>query len=570
MRTFGTATLFNGEWHIKCDPHVAMRMKRLFKRSDRGTPGKLKLQHSPEIAADLMWFCSRYPMKVEPGPEAMALPARQHQEKVLRLEQYMSSTYVPEPFPLALPLRSYQAREATIVLENGGLLVADEVGLGKTATGLGVVSDPRARPAVIVTPTHLPKQWAREVRKFLPDANVHVINKATPYQLPEGLFGSPDVLIITYSKLAEWGAVLASRAKAVIFDEVQALRTGKQSQRGAAAAALAEACAFRVGLSATPIYNYGDEIHNVLEYLLPGILGSRAEFLTEWCVDAGGGKHRIKDPRAFGSWAREAFAIVRHTRKDVDRELPDDVLKILQTVDSDAAALDAIKDDAAELARVLLRQGGKGIEKMQAADEFSMKLRQATGIAKAPYVADFVRMLVESGEKVVLCGWHRAVYDVWNAKLADLGVVMYTGSENPAQKAAAVSAFCDPKAKKNVFVMSLRSGEGLDDLQRASSCIVFGEFDWSPGVHEQCIGRLQRDGQPNKVVAYFLMAEEGSDPTVVSVLGVKRAQVEGIRDPQGTLVEHLETDGDRVKQLARDYLKARGIRVEQAQEGDAA
>lgn len=563
MRTFGRASLVDGQWQIQCDPHVAMRMKRLFQRSDSGVPGKLMLRHTPEIAADLAWFCQRYPLVIEPDPEVMEAAARRYHEQVLRLESYMSDSYQPDALPLALPLRSYQAREVAVVLDHGFLLVADEVGLGKTVTGIGVIADPRARPAVVVAPTHLPRQWERQLRAFLPSCRPHIVQKATPYPLPDALFGGPDVIVISYSKLAAWGQVLATRAKAVIFDEVQALRTGIASDRGKAARLLAEACTYRVGLSATPIYNYGEEIFNVLEFLSPGMLGSKHEFTREWCVSAGGDKDKIKDPRAFGAWARENFAILRHTRNEVERELPDDAVKLIEVVDADQEALDAIQDDVAALARRLLSAtpGERG-EAMHAAEEFSWKLRQATGVAKAKHVAAFVRMLVDSGEKVVLVGWHRAVYEIWKQRLSDLGLVMYTGSETAAQKDAAVSAFVDEEGETRVFVLSLRSGEGLDGLQVASSCIVFGELDWSPGIHEQCIGRLQRDGQPNKVVAYFLVAETGSDPTVMEVLGVKRAQVDGIRDPSGTRVEILETsDGDRVKRLARAYLAARGIEV---------
>jgi hypothetical protein len=43
--------------------------------------------------------------------------------------------------------------------------------------------------------------------------------------------------------------------------------------------------------------------------------------------------------------------------------------------------------------------------------DFDWKMRQATGIAKAPYVAEFVKLLLESEQKVVLFGWHRDVYD---------------------------------------------------------------------------------------------------------------------------------------------------------------
>ncbi len=555
-RTFGTATLRGSTWVLETDPHVSMRLKRLFSRSGRGTPGRMRLSHSPEVAADLAWFTSRYPLEILPSPEALHEPARQHREMILRLEDYLGNGYEPRDFGLALPPRTYQARAAEVVLAQGHLLIADEVGLGKTATALAVVADERARPAVIVVPTHLQKQWRREALKFLPRARAHIIQRSKPYPLGDDLFGVPDILIITYHKLAGWASVLRKIAKTVVFDEVHALRTGPGTQRYAAAQEVAQRCAFRVGLSATPIYNYGGEIYNVLQVLKPGLLGTVTEFRDEWCASAGNNRYRIREPRAFGTWAREQFAMVRHTRAEVGRELPD-VLKIVETVDSDTSALDAVEDRAVELAKILLeRDETERGQRMRAAEELSNQLRQATGIAKAPYVADFVRMLVESGEQVVLCGWHRAVYDVWKAKLGDLGVVLYTGSETPAAKDRARQDFVDGEAK--VFILSLRSGEGLNDLQKASSCIVFGELDWSPGVHEQCIGRLQRDGQANKVVAYFLVAEDGSDPTMVQVLGLKREQIEGIRDPAGAMVEKLETGGDRVKQLAASYLKKKG------------
>lgn len=57
-------------------------------------------------------------------------------------------------------------------------------------------------------------------------------------------------------------------------------------------------------------------------------------------------------------------------------------------------------------------------------------MRQATGIAKAPYVLEFVRMLVESGESVMLYGWHRDVYNIWLERLAEFNPVMYTGRKD--------------------------------------------------------------------------------------------------------------------------------------------
>ena len=145
--------------------------------------------------------------------------------------------------------------------------------------------------------------------------------------------------------------------------------------------------------------------------------------------------------QSIGQYLRRQGIMLRRTRKEVGRELPA-LSKIPHEVESDAKALDAITGDAAALARIILRANEqyRG-EKMQAAGEFDRLLRQATGVAKAPYVAEFVRLLLESGQKVLLFGWHREVYSIWQEKLAAYNPVMYTGSESPSQKQAAKDAF---------------------------------------------------------------------------------------------------------------------------------
>ena len=105
-------------------------------------------------------------------------------------------------------------------------------------------------------------------------------------------------------------------------------------------------------------------------------------------------------------------------------------------------------------------------------------------------------------------------------QLSDLKPALYTGSETPKEKEQSKEAFVAGEA--TVLIISLRSGAGLDGLQSVASTVVFGELDWSPGVHEQCIGRVFRDGQESPVMAYFLLAEEGSDPVVADVLGIKK------------------------------------------------
>lgn len=561
-RTYGRLTLIKGSvWRIDADPHVHQRAKRVFGKLSKTQVGHLDLSHSWEMCRDLEWFLQRYPLEVsEADQRVLTQGSEQHRDHLARLEDLIDPSYTPQPIALAIPPRSYQAREAEIYLQAKGLLIADDVGLGKTASAICSFVDGRTLPAVVVTLAHLPRQWEFEIKKFAPQLNVHRLRKGSPYELPKFFGRGPDVIITSYHKLVGWAKVLSAYAQSVVFDEIQELRHDG-TQRAAGARWIAGAVPYRLGLSATPIYNYGGEMFNILDILLPGCLGTRGEFTTEWCTEARGGeKARIKSPKAFGAWAREQILMVRHTRRDVGRELPA-VITIPQTIGSDRKALDSVQNSAAELAKIILgirTSEHKGA--WQASEELSNQLRQATGIAKAPYVADFVRLLVQSGERVVLCGWHRAVYDIWRSKLFDIRPLMYTGTESPAEKERTREAFM--RGDSPVLILSLRSGAGMNGLQEASSCIVFGELDWSPGVHEQCIGRLNRDGQKSPVVAYFLVSEDGADPVIAETLGLKREQVEGIRDPDRDVIETLESDPNRAKRLAEAYLKQLGQPIE--------
>jgi SNF2 family DNA or RNA helicase len=362
------------------------------------------------------------------------------------------------------------------------------------------------------------------------------------------------VIVTGYSKLAPWSRYLAPIVKGVVFDEAQELRHNN-SAKWEGAKLVADSARYRLGLSGTPIYNYGDEIHSVLECIRPGELGTRPEFLREWSNgEDSKGRASIGDPAAFGTFVREAGIMLRRTRSEVGRELPP-LQRCLHHIDSDTEALNSITGAAGELARLILSQSPEARgEKFRAAQELSILVRQATGIAKAPYVAEFVRMLVETGEPVLLYGWHHEVYSIWRQRFDAAGIswAMFTGVESQSQKRDSLARFKAREAK--VLVMSLRAGAGIDGLQHCCSTVVKGELDWSPGVHDQCETRVFRDGQTKPVQAYYLLANDGSDPIVVDILGIKRNQVEGLRDPYAAVVSEEAPTDDRIKRLAEAYL----------------
>lgn len=548
-RTYGTLSLTDGKWHLKCDPHVTIFVKRVFRRIPINASGVFRLDNTTAICRDLEWLTSRFPLAIE-NPRELKAGSKQHRDNIARLDQLIDTKYKPRNFDLEIPPRDYQRRAAEILLARKSLLIADDVGLGKTATAICALVDRQTLPAVVVTLAHLPRQWERELNRFAPDLFSHVIKKKTPYELPKYFGKGPDVLITNYHKLDGWGDILSNYCKTIVFDEIHELRH-EDSQKYRAAKLIADECEFRCGLSATPIFGYGGEIFNVMNILAPGHLGSNAEFLREWCNHQW--QHdKLEDPEAFGSFLKDEYLMIRRTRKDVGRELPG-LTKITHTVASDTKVLDKISGQAAELARIILADTeAKQGDKMHATGMLDVLIRQQTGIAKAPYVADFVRMLIENGEPVVLYGWHRAVYEIWKDKLADLNPAFYTGHESPAQKQAAVDRFVS--GETNLFIISVRSGAGLDGLQKRCRTVVHGELDWSPAVHQQNIGRVNRDGQTDPVIAYFLVSEFGSDPLMAEVLGIKAEQVEGVlADEQREILQRVD-DGQAIRKLAEQYL----------------
>lgn len=547
-------------WLIQAEPHVVIKLKRVFGRVRQERTGDVVISESDEVCRDLEWFMQRYPLKIEPGDlRILRKKARCHLQLAEDIEQLASHHAAPPACDLAVPLRDYQRVAVGMALRTRGMLLADELGLGKTACGIGMFTESTTLPALVVTMPHLLIQWQLEMNRFAPHLTTHIVKKGTPYDLEKyGRDGKsqPDVTLINYHKLSKWSDWLSKHVKSVVYDECQELRrTGSDKYK--AASIISNGTNYHLGLSGTPIYNYGSEFWAVLDCLRPNTLGTEEEFIREWCSGRFGKSQEasIRDPKAFGTFMREEGLMLRRTRAEVGRELPS--LQIIpHHIEADLAELNKIGRDVADLAKIILSQNGSGFDKMRAAEELDFRMRHATGVAKAPFVAEFVRMLVEAGESVIVYAWHREVYSILMDRLQDLSPAMYTGSESISQKEESKRRFVEGETK--VILISLRAGQGLDGLQKVCRTVVHAELDWSWAVHHQNNGRAHRDGQEHPVCAYFLVCDFGSDPVVSDVLSLKSRQLEPVLNPHQELVRQLEVDPDHVKRLALNVLRMRG------------
>lgn len=522
-------------------PHVALRLKGMFPRISKTDSGIFAFRHDPSTCVDLSWFMHRFPMAMSVEDRrllsgAVALDAMTRQAADRLFVPGWSPSPTPSAFKPGMAPYEMQVQAADLAVMFGRLLVMDDVGLGKTVSALTAVLKAGFGPAAIVVQSHLQTQWLVEYVEKFTTLTGHMIKTKAPYDLPKA-----DVYLFKYSQLAGWTDIFATGAFPIaVWDEIQELRAGLETQKGQAAKVQADHARLRIGLSATPIFNLGAEMYDIMEYIEPGCLGMREEFFREWCSTG----RVVKDPDALGAYLREQHLVIRRERAGGR------VNTILIEVPFDEEATEDHQALAKRLAIQTLQ--GNFLERGKAARELDMLLRQITGIAKARHVAAYVRMLLKAGKPVLLAGWHRAVYEMWNRELAEFNPVMYTGSESQKQKDEAKAAFIE--GRTDLMMISLRSGAGLDGLQLRCATAVIGELDWSPKVHEQLIGRLDRPKQTADVVdAIFLHTDGGSDPLIIELLGLKASQSHGIVNP-GQTPQPVRSDESRLKLLAERYL----------------
>lgn len=548
--TVGSLDFADDTWTIDLAPHASIRFKDVFKGIPFGSVPPFTLRDRDDRATDLQGFMARYPLALTARAEShLARRVVQYAESLARVAEIKRPNYRTDKvlgFKPGEKARPHQARAAELLRATGRLLLLDEVGLGKTVSFLASVADGWGLPAAVVVQPHLSEQWVVDYIERFTHLRALAITDRNARQLPPA-----DVYVFRYSNIAAWADVAETLGiRTVCFDEIQELRYGEGTDKGRGCAAFCRAADYRIGLTATPIFNYGSELFHVVEFIAPGALGTWHEFVVNWCT--GYGSHWVvKEPEALGAYLESEGITLRRTIDDeeVGYDIPP-LSKVVFEVGWNEG--DAETDQQLQRRLALRVLSGSFTERGTAARELDMLVRRETGVAKARSVAAYVRTLVEAGEPVLLGGWHRDVYDIWNRCLGDLRPAMYTGTESTAAKRCAKEALL--RGETDLLVMSLRSGAGLDGLQKRIRHVVIGELDWSPQVHRQFIGRAWRDGQTGSVTAHYLHVDGGSDPVILPTLGLKASQSHGILNPYGGHTEATPIDETRMRHLAKRVL----------------
>ena len=468
-------------------------------------------------------------------------------------ESRASETDFQVPEPLGLTLYPFQRAGIEYMLKRDAVLLADQMGLGKTPQVIGVINmDESINRVLIICPASLKLMWRNELTKWLMRPLSVGIADST-------YFPETDIVLINYDVLKRWYNKLREEEWDLrVCDEVHYLKNPKtqrcQNVLGKWNSKLKVWEIFpiparkRIMMTGTPIVNRPSELWSIIRALDPVSWFSYGYFTSRYCAghmgrwgwDATGGSNL----QELGDRLRSTIMIRRmkdevltelppKTRQVIEFDLPDKLkpiileerrvwekrLSLMEKLNDDAAAALVSKDEAAyRLAVNLLK------EAQQIVFSDLSRIRHETAVAKLPAVIEYLGGLMDNDQKVVVFAHHADVIAAINKAFP--GSVTLTGQTPLKVRQENIDKFqTDPNCM--MFIGNIQAA-GVGITLTASSLAVFAEQDWVPGNISQCEDRIHRIGAVNPVLIQHLVYEGSIDAKMAKMIVKKQEMIDQV------------------------------------------
>jgi len=430
-------------------------------------------------------------------------------------------------------LKPFQRAGVAYALHARRTFLADEQGLGKTVQALATLEADDAYPAVIVCPAGLKLNWLREIEHWLPHRSVQVINGTGVAPM------EAEISVLNYEIVHAHRVRLQLRGpKALVLDESHYVKNPR-AKRTQAVRRLAEALpegALKLALTGTPVMNHPEELIAQLRIL--GRLqefGSGARFARRF--QGAGAEERIH-------WHLRRSCFVRRLKSEVLPQLPAKTQVVLPVALDNQREYKLAQDDVIAWLREQPLDLGE-VEAKIAAALRAQRLAQLNALkrlaarGKASAALAWIDDFLASDEPLVVFAGNREVQELLVERFPDALHIL--GRDSIQQREAAVDAFQDPDGPQLIVCATRVAGQGIT-LTRASN-VAFLDLEWTPAMHDQAEDRCHRIGQHDAVTAWYLLAADTIDETMIELISRKRgivgAVTDGRRDESEALIQSV-------------------------------
>jgi superfamily II DNA or RNA helicase len=437
-----------------------------------------------------------------------------------------------------------------------GACLADDMGLGKTVQILALLLARREEgPALVVAPTSVCANWAREARRFAPELEVIEYQGEARSGLLERLRepGSGRLVICSYALLLQDQAKLTEPLwGSAVLDEAQFI---KNSQSLRAQAAFRLQAKQRIAATGTPVENHAADLWSIFHFINPGLLGDFADFNRRF----------VKPIERDGADAPEE-QLSRVIQPYVLRRLKRDVLTELPPVTELSHEVELSRDEALRYAVLrkqvhdkLFTSSGKRENKIEVLAEITRLRRFCCHprlvFPDAELECSKIQAFLELVEELRENGHRALVFSQFVDFLALVREVLderrisyeyLDGSTPQAARQTRVDAFQNGSA--SLFLISLKAG-GFGLNLTAADYVIHLDPWWNPAVEAQATDRAHRIGQERRVTVYRLITKQTIEEKIVELHAKKRTLARSLLDGSGAaaklsaaeLVQLIET-----------------------------
>jgi non-specific serine/threonine protein kinase len=477
-----------------------------------------------------------------------------------KLEGILTNDYtlITPPEHLTATLRPYQLAgfQWLIFLNEAGWggILADDMGLGKTVQTLTFFQhykNSHAHPKfLVVCPTTLMYNWENEIKKFTPELT-HVIHHGPKRNINPGAYDDFDIIITTYGTMrSDIKSFKEIPFDYVVLDESQSI---KNPQSQVAKASLLLNSKNRLALSGTPVQNNTFDLYAQMNFLNPGMLGSREFFMSEFATPIDKfGEDEIKQQLRKLTYP----FLLRRTKEQVAKDLPEKTETILycemgpeqrKIYDSyrntyRSQILGMIEEKGMERSQFHILQGLTKLRQICDSpaimneeerfhnysiklDELSREITENVGDHKVLVFSQFLGMLALIRKKL---------------EEDNISYVYFDGSSTSREREEAIQEFQN-NHECRVFLISLKAG-GIGLNLTAADYVYIVDPWWNPAVEQQAIDRTHRIGQTKNIFAYRLICKDTLEEKMLQLQERKRILANDLVSDDTVMMKRLTKD----------------------------